>query len=91
LKHPMPPLALPKKEFMENAKALWERLGLPALKPETPWHGYSMGDWTEEWDRNAMAATRGDWLTRDESYRQRRKSGVVPNTPARIVEDKDHG
>jgi len=91
LKHPMPPLALPKKEFMENAKALWERLGLPALKPETPWHGYSMGDWTEEWDGNAMAATRGDWQQRDESYRQRRKSGVVPNTPARIVEDKDNG
>ena len=91
LKHPMPPLALPKKEFMENARALWERLGLPALKPETPWHGYSMGDWTEEWDSNAMAATRGEWLARDESYRQRRKSGVVPNTPARIVEDKDNG
>ena len=29
LKYPMPPVALPKKEFMENAKALWERLGLP--------------------------------------------------------------
>ena len=29
LKHAMPPLALPKKEFMENAKALWERLHLP--------------------------------------------------------------
>jgi hypothetical protein len=32
----MPPLVLPKKEFMENAHALWERLGLPVLKPETP-------------------------------------------------------
>ena len=67
MKHPMPPLALPKREFMENAKALWERLGLPALKPESPWYGYSLGDWTEEWDANAMAATRGEWMQRSES------------------------
>ena len=33
MKHPMPPLALPKREYMENAKALWERLGLPPLRP----------------------------------------------------------
>jgi 4-hydroxy-3-polyprenylbenzoate decarboxylase len=89
LKHPMPPLALPKREYMENARALWERLGLPPLKPESPWHGYSLGDWNEEWDRNAEAAARGEWLLRDESYRQRRKRGVNPNTPVRTVEDKD--
>lgn len=85
MKQPMPPLALPKKEFMENAKLLWERLGLPALKPEAPWHGYSLGDWSEEWDRNAMQATRGEWMERDESYRQRRRAGVEPNTPVRAV------
>ena len=85
----MPPLALPKKEFMENAKALWERLGLPPLKPEVPWHGYSLGDWTDEWDRNAAAAAQGRWMERDESYRQRRRSGVEPNTPARAVEKRD--
>ena len=89
LKHPMPPLALPKQEFMENAKALWERLGLPHLKPESPWHGYSLGDWTEEWDRSAMQAARGEWMERDESYRQRRRAGVAPNTPARIIEADD--
>jgi 4-hydroxy-3-polyprenylbenzoate decarboxylase len=48
-----------------------------------------MGDWTEEWDRNAMQAARGEWAARDESYRQRRRAGVVPNTPARVVEGKD--
>jgi 4-hydroxy-3-polyprenylbenzoate decarboxylase len=89
LKQPMPPLALPKQEFMENAKALWERLGLPHLKPESPWYGYSLGDWTEEWDRSAMQAARGEWMERDESYRQRRRAGVAPNTPARIIEADD--
>jgi len=52
----MPPLALPKREYMENAKALWERLGLPALRPEMPWFGYSLGDWNETWDHNAGEA-----------------------------------
>jgi 4-hydroxy-3-polyprenylbenzoate decarboxylase len=86
MKTPMPPLALPKKEYMENAKALWERLGLPKLKPESPWYGYSLGDWTAEWDRNAEQATRGEWMQRDASYHARRQSGVEPNSPVRGVE-----
>ena len=24
---------------------IWEELGLPALTPQPPWHGYSLGDW----------------------------------------------
>jgi UbiD family decarboxylase len=85
MKHSMPPLALPKREYMENAKALWERLGLPPLRPESPWYGYSLGDWDDEWDRNALAATRGDWMSRDESYRQRQRNDVAPNSSSRIT------
>ena len=44
-----------KREFMENAKALWERLGLPPLKPESPWHGYDLGYWPAELARQARA------------------------------------
>ena len=88
MKGPMPPLALPKREFMEGAKALWEKLGLPELRPEQPWHGYDMGDWTEEWDANAMAATRGEWPERSERYRQRRAKDVEPNTPVRGQKDE---
>ena len=83
MKGPMPPLALPKREFMENAKALWEKLGLPELRPESPWHGYDMGDWTDEWDAAAMAATRSEWMERSERLRQRRAKGVAPNSPVR--------
>jgi len=85
MKHQLPPVALPKREFMENAKALWERLGLPKLVPQTPWFGYSLGDWNDEWDANAMQATRGEWPTRSEIYRQRRRSDVAPNTPVRAI------
>ncbi len=87
MKGPMPPLALPKREFMEGAKALWDKLGLPALRPESPWFGYDMGDWSEEWDRNAMQATRGEWMERSERYRQRRAKGVEPNSPVRGQEE----
>ena len=32
--------------------------------------------------------TRGEWANRSESYRQRRRKGIMPNTPARAVEDE---
>ena len=53
LKHPAPPLALPAREFMERARAIWEELLLPTLSPRPPWHGYSLGDWSEAWDCSA--------------------------------------
>ncbi len=43
LKYPMAPLALPGREFMERAQALWQELGLPKLAVRPPWHGYSLG------------------------------------------------
>src|SRR5262245_35918504 len=43
LKGTYAPVALPKREFMERAKAIWERLGLPPLAPQPPWHGYDLG------------------------------------------------
>jgi 4-hydroxy-3-polyprenylbenzoate decarboxylase len=87
MKHPMPPLALPKREYMENAKALWERLGLPPLRPQAPWFGYSLGDWNEAWDANARQAARGHAMDRGDSYRQRRRKGIAPNTPTGIIEE----
>jgi UbiD family decarboxylase len=87
MKHPMPPLALPKREYMENARALWERLGLPPLRPETPWFGYSLGDWDETFDASAQSAAHGHAMDRGETYRQRRRKGIAPNTPTRINED----
>ena len=37
LRQDAPPLSLPERRYMEAAKDLWERLGLPALRPEAPW------------------------------------------------------
>ncbi len=85
LKSDMPPIALPKREYMEAAKELWENLGLPALKPESPWHGYSLGDWNSEWDAMAKRAADGDYMENGRRSAQYRRSDVSPNTSVRDV------
>jgi 4-hydroxy-3-polyprenylbenzoate decarboxylase len=60
LREPYPPISLPKKEYMENAKGIWEELGLPQLKPQAPWYGYSLGQWDEELEKEAERALLGD-------------------------------
>jgi 4-hydroxy-3-polyprenylbenzoate decarboxylase len=46
MKEDLPPLALPKREYMERAKQVWEELGLPKLRPQSPWFGSALGgDW----------------------------------------------
>ena len=87
LKGDMPPVALPKREYMENAKELWERLGLPPLAPEAPWHGYSLGDWSDEWDAMAERAVAGDYLENGRLTAQKRRGDILPNTPVRSVEE----
>ena len=86
MKSPMPPLALPTRDYMEGAKALWERLDLPRLKPETPWYGYSLGDWSDEWEQAARRAAEGHYLENGRRTLQRRRPGLVPETSVRDVE-----
>jgi 4-hydroxy-3-polyprenylbenzoate decarboxylase len=85
LKADMPPVALPKKEYMEGAKVLWEKLGLPPLKPEAPWFGYSLGDWDDRWDAMAQRAVEGNYLENGRRSAQLRRNDVAPNTSIRDV------
>lgn len=64
-KRPYPPTSLPAKEFMDNALALWQELGLPELSLSHPWHGYELGEWTEQNRREAADAVRGRYGTAD--------------------------
>jgi 4-hydroxy-3-polyprenylbenzoate decarboxylase len=80
LKDDFPPIALPKKEFMENAKAIWEELGLPQLKPEAPWFGYSLGDWSPRFEEMAQRAVRGDYFITGEEIAKQRRNDVAMNT-----------
>jgi UbiD family decarboxylase len=85
-KGPMPPLALPKKEFMERAQALWAKLDLPPIALKAPWHGYPLGDWIERWDTYAERAARGAWEETGKETLVRQRTGLKPETPVRKVE-----
>jgi UbiD family decarboxylase len=87
LKYSAPPLALPAEPFMVNAKQIWEELKLPPLTPQPPWHGYSLGDWSELWSRFADAAVAGDWRANGEQTFARRRGGMKPETPVRDIEN----
>ena len=89
LKQKLPPLALPAEPFMTRARAIWEELALPSLAPRSPWHGYSLGDWSGLWDRFAEAAVSGDWEANGDSTWARRQGGMKPETPVRDIESGD--
>ena len=75
------PVALPKKEFMEKAAETWKRLGLPDLKPESPWHGYELGAWHPALARQADMAAASKYMDfADELIPQRRRD-VAMNDP----------
>ena len=88
-KYPMAPLALPTREYMEGARAIWEELELPALSASAPWHGYTLGDWTDTWERFARRATAGEWEQNGIETLARQRSDVTPETPVRKMEKLD--
>ena len=89
LKHPAPPLALPAREFMERARTVWQELDLPALTPQPPWHGYSLGEWSASWDIYAQRAVAGQWQQSGDETFARRRAGLIPETPVREVEEQE--
>jgi 4-hydroxy-3-polyprenylbenzoate decarboxylase len=90
MKENFPPISLPKREYMERARAIWEELKLPALKPETPWFGYSLGEWSDDLDDAAQAAVRGDYFEYGKKLIDRRRKDVDMNTEVRSLgHDKD--
>jgi UbiD family decarboxylase len=82
-KRAMPPLALPTREHMEHARILWEELKLPPLTVRAPWHGYTLGEWTEEWENFARRTTAGEWAQTGEETLSRQQKGLLPETPVR--------
>ena len=70
-----PPVSLPKREFMERAKEIWEREGLPPLTPKKPWHGYELGSWTDEDREEAELALKGDHFKTGEKIAKNRIKG----------------
>ena len=86
IKEDFPPISLPKREYMERAKQIWEELGLPKLKPESPWFGYSLGEWPDELENAARLAVRGDYFENGKLNEKRRRKDVKMNTEVRDLE-----
>jgi 4-hydroxy-3-polyprenylbenzoate decarboxylase len=86
-KEPDPPISLPKREFMERARTLWQELDLPPITPREPWHGYSLGDWDAAWDTYASRAVEGKWEQTGKETFARRRGGLTPETPVKKVKE----
>ena len=82
-----PPISLPKREFMERARAIWEELKLPPITARQPWHGYSLGDWDAVWDTFAERAVAGQWEQTGRQSFARRRAGLTPETPVKSVDE----
>jgi 4-hydroxy-3-polyprenylbenzoate decarboxylase len=68
-------------------------LGLPELKPEAPWHGYSMGNWSERNEEMAQRAIRSEYFITGEELVAQRRNDVSMNTeiyPQKLKSNKEH-
>jgi 4-hydroxy-3-polyprenylbenzoate decarboxylase len=72
LKWPFSPVALPRKEFMEEALNIWKEEGLPELHLKEPWYGYELGYWPEEYRSDADQVVKGDHYLVGERLKKQR-------------------
>ena len=81
MKEDLPPLALPKQEYMERARKVWEELGLPKLRPQSPWFGSATGgDWLAVWDEAGKRAASGNYLENGRRSEKLKRKGLKPET-----------
>jgi 4-hydroxy-3-polyprenylbenzoate decarboxylase len=69
-----PPVSLPRKEYMDRAREIWEQLQYPPLTPRQPWYGYELGDWSDRDREEAQWAVEGKYFLTGERARKERKS-----------------
>ncbi len=91
LKENFPPVSLPKREFMENAKEIWEELDMPKLRPQVPWFGYDLGEWNEGLELMARRAVRSEYWETGKIIAQRRRGDIDMNTEIRTLDEGNPG
>ena len=84
MKGDMPPLALPKREFMERARAIWDELGLPGAAPAAAVVRLFAGRLAAaNGTRPPRAPSPGDYLENGRISAKQRRKGVTPETKFR--------
>src|SRR5262245_53351258 len=78
-----PPISLPKEEFTQRARRIWEDERLPALSPKTPWFGYALGPWPAEWEEDADVAVKGRYYEAGEKLAKQRVTPSRATTTTR--------
>jgi 4-hydroxy-3-polyprenylbenzoate decarboxylase len=71
---------------MESSYRIWNELGLPPVKQTPPWHGYTLGDWSDSWQRFADRTARGDWEENGKETLARQRRGLEAETSVKRVE-----
>jgi len=90
LRQDFPPISLPKREYMERARDIWEnQLHQAKLKPEAPWFGYDLGAWNEDLEHQAQLAVQGDYWQTGEVIKQQRRRNVEMNAEVRDVNKEE--
>ncbi len=85
-----PPVALPKRQFMERAMEIWAQhddLKQPSMRQ--PWYGYTLGHWNEELQRYADMIVAGDYVKLGEEmveYQQPLRDDMVGRNVDRSLE-----
>jgi 4-hydroxy-3-polyprenylbenzoate decarboxylase len=80
LKFAYPPISLPGKDLMENAKKIWEELKLPELTPKAPWFGYELGYWPDSWEKATKLTLEGRYLETGETMKSQRTKSSYYDT-----------
>jgi len=87
-KEELPPLALPRREYMERAGKIWDELGLPKRRPQAPWFSPGDGDWLPQWDAAAQRAVEGRYMDNGKISEKLKRKGLKPETRFRPGEDQ---
>jgi len=82
MKGDMPPLALPKQEYMERAKAIWQELDLGPLRPQARGSA-TPGRLAAAMGRAAKRAAQGRYLDNGKISEKLRRKGLKPETKYR--------
>jgi UbiD family decarboxylase len=88
-KEELPPLALPRREYMERAAKIWDELGLPKRRPQSPWFSPGEGDWLPQWDDAAKRAVAGRYLDNGKVSVKLKRKGLKPETRFRPDEPEN--
>ena len=81
-------MSLPKREFMENAKEIWEDMGLPALTPAAAVvRVRSWASGTTDLEVMARRAVRSEYWDTGKIIAQRRRNDLPMNTEVRTLDE----